>query len=103
LEAAPLRDRFGWIIGGGNPAGEAAMPLAGHRDVPAIVLLGERGIGKSDVLATEYALLQATDATCDLVRLQDLRNDDAVLARLGGSRINIPPTAFLVRPAGQLR
>ena len=54
------------------------MPLAGHREVSAVVLLGERGIGKSDVLATEYALLQATGATCALVPLQDLRNDGDV-------------------------
>ena len=59
LDAVQVADRFGWSwpveFGSG-------IPLSGIRDVPVVVVLGERGYGKTDALQQEREDLVAITA-----------------------------------------
>ena len=77
----PYRDPNGWVSG--QPAGRPmAAPMQSYQDLPVIVLLGERGVGKSDIMTGEAHRLEAEAADCHLVDLPELGSDAAGLARV---------------------
>jgi hypothetical protein len=67
----PYRDRNGWVSA--EPAGGlGAAPLEAYQDLAVIVLLGERGVGKSDILSGERQRLHGSGSDCQFVDLPDL-------------------------------
>lgn len=59
----PYRDPNGWVSG--EAAGRlGAAPLAFYEDLAVIVLLAERGVGKSDILSDEERRLRTGGADC---------------------------------------
>lgn len=66
LEAGPpSQDSAGWVSTG-------ATPLSACQDLAVLVLLGERGVGKSDILADEERRLHAESTDCHRLDLPDL-------------------------------
>lgn len=52
------RDPNGWVSS--EPAAHlSAAPIQWYQDLPVIVLLGERGVGKSDIVSGEALRLEA--------------------------------------------
>ncbi|MEV8547264.1 hypothetical protein [Streptomyces sp. NPDC051572] len=67
---APLQvDRFGWLAE--MPWARAGASMADRRDDRVLVVVGERGCGKSDLLVQETAALQAQGHTAFLVNLAE--------------------------------
>jgi hypothetical protein len=98
-ERPPYRDRHGWVsreLGGAL----TAAPLETYQDQPVIVLLGERGVGKSDVLLVEAARLKADGADQYFLDLPRLRTDDRsaqkLAAALGLEQDGGPPRFVLL-------
>jgi hypothetical protein len=78
----PYRDPNGWVSS--QPVGHlTAAPMETYQDLPVIVLLGERGVGKSDILSSEAQRLDVVGADCSLVDLPDLGS--AAAARLASA------------------
>lgn len=67
--ALPQVDRFGWLVE--VPWARAGASMADRRDDRVLVVVGERGCGKSDLLAQEAAALQAQGHTAFLVNLAE--------------------------------
>ncbi|MGQ4330877.1 NACHT domain-containing protein [Streptomyces hayashii] len=65
--SAPQVDRFGWLVD--LPWARAGVPLAGRRADKLLVVLGERGCGKSDLIIEEAAALQSEGHFVELVDL----------------------------------
>ena len=67
----PYRDPNGWVSG--EPGGRAGVALAEFgQDLPVIVLLGERGVGKSDIVSDQVRQLEASGADCRFLDLPEL-------------------------------
>ena len=54
----PERNAAGWTLPYGRMQNDQVVPLSGRRATPVLILLGERGIGKTRVLAQEHEALQ---------------------------------------------
>jgi hypothetical protein len=64
----PYRDHNGWVAS--HPPGHlAAAPMETFQDLPVVVLLGERGVGKSDILMSEARHLDGAGACSRFVDL----------------------------------
>ena len=68
ISSPPDVDRFGWVIE--TPWSRAGTPLADRREDAVLVVLGERGCGKSDLFAQEAAALRSDGHTVELVDLK---------------------------------
>ena len=92
----PHRDPNGWVSG--QPADQLkAAPMQSYQDLPVIVLLGERGVGKSDIISGEARRLEAEAADCHLVDLPELGSDaPARLARVLGPAQSDTPRFVLL-------
>ncbi|MEU6194243.1 hypothetical protein [Streptomyces sp. NPDC047061] len=60
-------DRFGWLVD--LPWATAGVPLAGRREDKLLVVLGERGCGKSDLFIEEAEALQSEGHVVERVDL----------------------------------
>lgn len=60
-------DRFGWLVD--LPWATAGVPLAGRREDKLLVVLGERGCGKSDLFIEEAEALQSEEHVVERVDL----------------------------------
>jgi hypothetical protein len=71
----PQRGRNGWLSGepSSSPTG---TQLESYEDLAVIVLLGERGVGKSDIVEDEARRLLAAGADCRLIDLAEHGNDE---------------------------
>ncbi|MEU1591282.1 hypothetical protein ABZ468_00110 [Streptomyces sp. NPDC005708] len=65
----PEVDRFGWLVE--TSWARAGIPLADRREDHLLVVLGERGCGKSALFAEEAAALQSEGHSVDLVDLKE--------------------------------
>jgi hypothetical protein len=78
----PHRDRHGWVSP--EPGGRlVAAPLEAYQDLPVVALLGERGVGKTDILRTEHARLRAEGADSHFLDLDRLRSTSKLSTALG--------------------
>jgi hypothetical protein len=87
LGLEPERDAVGWVVPAGRGQLEAAVPLSDRFEAPVVLLLGERGIGKSCVLKHEHErlLAQSEDAILvDFARLSTASARDRVIGALTG-------------------
>jgi hypothetical protein len=91
----PHRDRHGWVSP--EPGGRlTAAPLEAYQDLPVIALLGERGVGKTDILRTENARLIAEGADSHFLDLDSLRSASMLSAALGAAQDIGPPRFVLL-------
>lgn len=63
------RDGHGWVTPAGLWQSPEAKPLSERRDTRVVVVLGERGVGKSRILQAEHEALREGGLSCDRVEL----------------------------------
>lgn len=68
ISSPPEVDHFGWVVE--SPWARAEVPLTKRREDPLLVVLGERGCGKSDLFIQEAAALKSEGHTVDLIDLK---------------------------------
>ena len=68
-EIVPERDGYGWVTESAFWQRDEVLPLSGLRDKPVVVVLGERGFGKSDAMNHELNELRAAGRQVRLVEL----------------------------------
>ncbi|GGR35507.1 hypothetical protein GCM10010251_59830 [Streptomyces aurantiogriseus] len=68
ISSPPEVDHFGWVLE--TPWAGAGVPLTKRREDPLLVVLGERGCGKSDLFIQEAAVLKSEGHTVDLIDLK---------------------------------
>jgi hypothetical protein len=89
----PYRDHNGWVAS--QPAGHlAAAPMETFRDLPVVALLGERGVGKSDILMSEARRLDGAGACSRFVDL-GLAGTAGLASALAAAAVDVPRFVLL--------
>ncbi|GAA2158214.1 hypothetical protein GCM10009760_61040 [Kitasatospora kazusensis] len=82
LGEPPESDRYGWPVTSVFAGSSAGRPLADEREVPLLVLRGERGLGKSVALEQERAALEDAGSQVRWLDLGDCREVSLAAAKL---------------------
>ena len=77
LDVIPYQDPDGWTAASRFLQSPQVQPLHELRDVPALVVLGERGVGKSDALEQEAEALAVLAESSVFIKLGDLTQLEA--------------------------